>query len=89
MIDSNYAVGRDGWRASVWPVWRAWILLNRCNSSGFTRTFWPKPTLRTARRMKDVRFEYNDSWMDAARDCVRVIGIPVSEARVAAAMAVR
>ena len=60
------------------------MLLNRRNSSSFTRTFCPRPTLHTARRMNDVRFEYSDSWMDATRDLVRVIGTPAStEARTA------
>ena len=60
--------GRDGLRARTLPVRAAWIELKRCSSSGFIEIFWPKPTLRAARRMNDTRFEYRLSWIDAARD---------------------
>jgi len=52
---------RLGFLANVAPTRCAWILLNRCSSSGFIEILVPNPTLRAARLMKDTRFEYKDS----------------------------
>jgi len=60
----------------VCPVCFACILLKRFISSGFICTLPLNPTFRAALRMKDVRFEYRDSWIDAARDGIRVTGTP-------------
>ena len=71
-----YAAVREGFLARVAPVRWAWMELKRRSSSGLTDTFWLNPMVRAARRMKETRLEYIDSWMEAARDWVRVIGTP-------------
>lgn len=67
-----------GFLARVCPTCCAWILPNLYISSGFIEILAPIPTLRAALLMNETRFEYKDSWMEAARDRVRVRGTPVA-----------
>ena len=60
-----YALGREGWRASVCHI--SCMLLNLCNSSALTRTFWEKPTLRTVRWTSGSRTVIRKSMAHAIR----------------------